>query len=61
MHMHPTEGSNMCLVTATETSLICYSVIVTILIVFLYFIFYLLVYRMMLSFNFHLFSLMSTQ
>jgi hypothetical protein len=61
--MHLTEGSNMCLVivAATETSLICHSVIVTILIVSLYFIFHLLVYRMMLSFNFYLFSLMSTQ
>ena len=35
--------------------------IVTMLIVFLYFIFYLLVYRLMLSFIFHLFSLMSTR
>ena len=35
--------------------------IVTMLIVFLYFIFYLLVYRLMLSFIFHLFSLMSIQ
>ena len=36
--MHPTEGSNMCHVTATETSLIC-STAVHCYHVFLYFIF----------------------